>query len=280
MGFLENFLFPKTKTNSSLTTIIQNIKISFTILTCPRKEPYLEKTIRSLTDTGFFDARENLPLRLVAGSPDPSHLKPYLSDKRFIIDPMGQEEAKEIHWQQSGNALRCAKGHRRCFHPFRSNPGSSFLLVMEDDIRFASGWIPYLHRVLTEITKAFGDKFLLSLNTPGGSADVLGAYKSGRRWTERPYDSFYGTPAILYPLVIRDMFTYETQVRPDDLRNFGPGNEMSRPYGLPIDLMLSKVMKENLIPILTTAPCLVQHIGRISGTDGPWAESKSFLEKV
>lgn len=260
----------------------RKFRISYTILTTPRKEQYLENTVQSLYKTGFFNRPENLPLQIVSGAPDSSHLRPFLSDPSFVVDQMSEEEAREFHWHGSGVPLRVVKGHRRCLHPLRAIPGASFVMVMEDDIRFAQGWIQRLERTLEEITARFSDRFLLSLYAPGSSEpeNALEAYRKGHKWIQRSYDSFYGTQAILYPVVVRDTFMYETAVRPDDIKPSLPGKEMDRPYGLPYDLMLPAVMKALGIPILSTVPCLVQHVGRSTSINSPWHESASFLEKV
>jgi hypothetical protein len=258
------------------------MKISYSIVTYPRKERYLDQTVQSLSDTGFFNYPEHLPLRLIGGSPDSSHLSSYFSDSRFIVDPMTEEEAREYHWHGSGGGLHAIKGHRRSFHPFRISPDASFLMVMEDDIVFTKGWIPRLETTLKEIVRNFSDRFILSLYTPGFSdaANPMDAYRSGRLWVERTPERFYGVQAILYPLVIRDMYLYETAPRPDDARAFGPGKEMDRQYGRPHDLLLAAVMKSMKIPILSTAPCLVQHVGHSSGANSPPHQSTTFLERL
>lgn len=260
----------------------QDFTISYSIVTYPRNERYLDQTIKSLSDTGFFGHPEHLPLRLVGGSPDSSHLKQYLSDRRFLVDPMSEEEAREFHWHGSSGGLRAIKGHRRCLHPFRVLPGTSFLMVMEDDIRFAKDWIPRFKNTLTEIIQRFSDKFLLSLYTQGFSnkESQLDALRSGRSWIYSLHDCFYGVQAVLYPFVVRDVFMYETSVRPDDVKASQPEKAMSRPYGRPHDISLAATMKSLNIPILAAAPCLVQHIGHSSGANSPPHQSENFLNQA
>lgn len=256
--------------------------ISYSIVTYPRPERYLSQTIKSLEATGFFDIPENLPLRLVGGSPDSSHLRTYVSDKRFLVDPMSEEEAREVHWHASGGGLRAIKGHRRALHPFKVNPGSEFLLVMEDDIHFTKGWIPRLDRTLKELVAQYQDRFVLSLYAPGVSSGidtVLAAYHSGRLFVERNYDTFFGVQAVLYPVVIREAFMFETSVRAIDQER-SPGKFMDRPYGTPHDLLVPKILKQMRIPLFSTAPSLVQHIGLKTGADSPPHESSSFVEQI
>lgn len=257
-------------------------RVSYTIVTYPRPAAYLDKTIKSLESTGFFKASERLPLWLVGGSPDSSHLKPYLSDKRFLVDPMTDQEAKDSHWHIAGGGYRAIIGHRRALHPLKVNPGAQYILVMEDDIQFAKGWIPRFEKTLKEVIKKFSDRFLLSLYSPGDGAQldpVLLAYKSGKLWVDRVSEKFYGVQGILYPTIIRDAYIYETSARPIDQER-GPGKSMDRAYGHPHDLLLPMTMGQLRIPIVATAPSLVQHIGLESGAQSPEHTSKSFLETV
>jgi hypothetical protein len=255
-------------------------KVSFTIVTAPRKENYLDQTIKSLEQTGFFSDRRNLPLRLVAGSPEP-HLERFKSDRnRFLVDEMSEAEAKEWHWHGSGLGLRASKGHRRALHPLRTRCGSQFVCIFEEDLRFASGWMGHLEKGLEEAVKRHGDRFLLSLYTPEETGP-LEVYKKGRNLYERTY-RFYGIQGVIWPNVVRETFMYETAVRPID-QDRGPGKTMDRAYHKPHDEMVGLTMEALKIPILATAPCLVQHIGIVSnsGTSDAYIHrSKSFLESV
>jgi len=239
-------------------------KITYSIITVPRKEPYLPNLIQSLRGTGFFDNPNNLPLRLVAGSPDCSYLLDFLDPGLFIVDPMSFEEAKRLSWNVAGLALRATFGHRRCLHPSRVNPGSSYVMVMEDDIQFAKGWIPRFEKILEAAIKEHSDRFALSLYTPG-SPSPLEAYRSGKNWINRVHEQFYGVQAVLFPLTVRDEFMRLST---------------EKPTFLPHDLSIGKVLKELGVPILSTAPCLVQHMGKVSSAECAWHDSKSFLEEI
>lgn len=260
---------------------LKKAQISYSIVTYPRPAGYLDQTIKSLDASGFFKVKDRLPLRLVSGSPDSSHLDPYLSDKRFLVDHMTPDEAIELHWFQSGGGLRAIKAHRRALHPLRVNPGAQFVLVMEDDIKFAKGWVPRLEKTLKKVIKKYSDRFLLTLYSAGdGNAvdGVLTAYRAGRFWVERP-SGFYGVQAVLYPTIVRDAYMVETAVRPVDQER-EPGQMMDRSFGHPHDLLLPRIVKQLGIPVLATAPSLVQHIGIESGADSPQHHSNSFIEQV
>jgi|SRR5579871_2883667 len=239
-------------------------KITYSVITVPRKEPYLLNLVENLKTTGFFADSKNLPLRLVAGSPDCSYLLSYSDPEMFLVDPMGYEEAKKTSWGIAGLALRATMGHRRCLDQNRVNPGSSYILVMEDDIKFADGWIVRFSEILEEAISVYSNRFILSLYTPG-SPTPLDAYRSGKKWILRSHSEFYGVQAVLFPLAVRDEFMKEST---------------ERPTFLPHDLSLGKVLGKLGIPILSTAPCLVQHVGRVSSAECAWHDSKSFLEHL
>lgn len=236
-------------------------KISYSILTSPKKEPYLDRTIKSLEETGFFENIDNLPLRIVPSIPDSAYLEKYTNDSRFCVEDMTRREASERMWAAAGEALRETWGHYRCLHPDRANPDSTHLLVLEDDIKFGKDWLTRLAAVVDELISLHGRRWLLTLYTPQ-TTEPLDAFKAGRRWASRPYNGFYGSQAILYPLGVRDEYmAYLT----------------ARPLDKPHDLALADVMKHLRIPMFTSAPCLVQHMELAAG-GAKVHRSDSFIE--
>lgn len=241
------------------------MKISYSILTTPRQEPYLKNTLRSLEATGFFDKPERLPLRLICGSPDSSHLNEYQHDARYEIDPMSAREAEERMFPIAGVALRATWGHHRCLHHEKASPDCDAVLVMEDDIKFSMGWLGHLEAAVREIVGLHGRRWLLSLYTPH-LKEPLQAYRAGKKWIRREYAGFYGAQAILYPVSVRDSYLA-----------YLAGHTLNLPH----DLALPEVMKTLNIPIFTTAPCLVQHMGKVKqGVSSGYHVSESFIEKV
>lgn len=235
-----------------------NWKISYTIMTSPRKESYLERTIQSLAQTGFFDQKENWPVRLLSSTPDTEHLDSYRKDSRFYIEEMTEKESSERIWSAAGEGLRETWTHYRCLHPDRVNIDSSGVLVLEDDLKFSKTWMKTVSRTVDEIVSLYGRRWLLSLYSPN-TKEPLEASRAGSRWLSRPYEGFYGSQAILYPLGVRDEYLAYLTAKP--LHN-------------PHDLNLPVVMKDLHIPILTTAPCLVQHAELGDGIH----RSESFIE--
>lgn len=237
------------------------MKISYSILTSPRKEPYLEQTIKSLEHTGFFEQTENLPLRLVTTIPNSDYVGEYKKDARFCVEDISRRELTERSWLAAGDALRETWGHYRCLHPDRANLDAGGLVVFEDDLQFAKNWTKRLEELVDELGTLYGRRWLLTLYSPN-TKEPLEAYQAGRKWVSRPYNGFFGPQAIYYPLGVRDEYmAYLT------------GHPIDKPH----DLALAEVMKALRIPMFTSAPCLVQHVEVPSGsvTDH---KSESFIE--
>lgn len=241
------------------------VKISYSILTTPRQEPYLKDTLRSLEETGFFDKPENFPVRLICGSPDSSHVEEYQNDSRFHIDRMSEAEAEQRMFPIAGVALRATWGHHRALHHDKANADCDAVLVMEDDLKFAMGWLKHMQSAVQEIISLYGRRWLLTLYVPQ-LKEPLEAYRAGKKWTSRSYLGFYGAQAILYPLGVRDAYMA-----------YLAGHTLHLPH----DLALPEVMKVLGIPMFTTAPCLVQHMGKVKqGVSGGMHRSESFQEQV
>lgn len=238
------------------------MKISYTILTTPRKEPYLERTIASLEKSGFFSDPDCVPLNLVAGSPQPEHLNPYRHDPRFRTHDFTKDEADAHMFDVAGVALRATWGHRRCLHTWRANEAAEAVCVMEDDVSVTSNFTKKVQESVVDIKKNFGAKWVLTLYTPH-SLGPLEAMRSGKKWLFRQSEGFYGAQGIVYPNRVRDEYIAYLA---------------DHTINLPHDLAMPEVMKKLGIPILASAPCLVQHIGSVSqGVSGPYHRSESFI---
>lgn len=228
-------------------------QITYAIMTATKEENRLEQTLESLEKTGFFDRPEHLPLRIIAGSSDCGYLEKYMYDSRFLVDPMSESEARQMRWKELGNALRRTAGHRRALDPKKVNPGSKYLMVFEDNVIFCKGWITRFERILEEVEKNYKEKFLLSLSVDGSQTSAIEAYRAGKLYIPLSYASFNTIQAMLYPFWVRDEYMSVTKMYPGEL---------------PHESAISKNMKAMEIPILTTAPSLVQKVG-IQSVDSP-----------
>lgn len=250
------------------------VKLSTALVTVPRQEDYLNQTIRSLEESKFFEFPRDVPLRLVAGCPDTSHLDSYKEQPtKFVIDPLGPHEASEIGFDLLDKKPRCAFGHYRAMRSLLSVESKwDVALICEDDVRFARGWRAYLDRLIPEIRQKYGDRWMLTLYRidhphQKGTAEEL---KKGSRYFE-PDKSllFCGTQAVVYP--------QETlKLMPQCLLE-----GCIRKFVEPVDITLGEFAKKQGIAILVSVPSLVQHIGNITTGQSDWFhQAECFLESV
>lgn len=175
---------------------------------------------------------------------------------------MSKDEAGGLLFEHAGIPLRATWGHHRALHPWRVNEGSEAHLVMEDDIAFTANWTDKLQDIAESILKSFSKRWVLTLYTPK-SKEPIDAFYAGKKWVLRKYAGFYGAQAILYPNRARDEYLAYL---------------VDHTIHMPHDLAMPEVMRKIGIPILATAPCLVQHMGNITnGVSGSFHCSESFL---
>jgi hypothetical protein len=244
-------------------------KISVQIATVFREKGYVHQTVDSLRSSGFFDDPENLPLHLVVGLPQSSYLDQYRnSPKEFHIDEMTEAEAARLKMADLTGMQKAALTHSRCLEEARMNGGASLVLVIEDDVRFAKGWMERLQKALDSVICEFGMTWVMCLYTPL-TDEPTQAYQRGKAWYRKNYEWFFGTQGTLYPRDIGQSFAAEIRRKCVD------------PYVAPYDITLAQFMKAEKIPIVATAPCLVQHIGDVShGVCNHFHQSKSFMEVI
>lgn len=244
--------------------------IEYAVVTVSRPQGYVHQTIASLEETGFFGHPDNLPLRLVVGSPDSAYLERYRERAdRFRVEEMSAEEARGFGLDRLYGSQRCALTHSRCLGDGRIDKKADLVMVMEDDIRFALGWFARLQLIIEDVMRSHPRGWALSLYTPN-SDEPLVCYRRGEKWLRRNYDfSFFGLQAMVYPRWIAAGFA-----------DFVMQNNVLK-YVKPCDHLLIDFMKDRGLPILATAPSLVQHIGELSmGVSADFHQSNSFLDSV
>lgn len=133
---------------------------------------------------------------------------------------------------------------------------------MEDDVLVTSNFAKKVRDAAVDVKKNFGEKWVLTLYTPH-SKEPTTAMRSGKSWFLRGYEGFYGAQGIVYPNRVRDEYIAYLA---------------DHTINLPHDLAMPEAMKKLGIPILASAPCLVQHMGSVSqGVSGPFHRSESFI---
>lgn len=236
------------------------IRLDCAIATVNRAEGYLARTIQSLRTTRFFDEQSRAPVRLVVGSADAMYVDGYKAEThKFAVEKLTREE-EAVERGYDHPARRCASTHVRCLRGMR--PNADVLLLLEDDVEFARGWLPRVYATATELQSAFPRGWVLALFTPGGSR-VREMLQRGKKWFQRDYGGFYAAQALLYSRsVVKDYVPHAFE------------NCVRTPI-MPMDLYLPVWMKERGLPILSTAPSLAQHIGVTSTGCGGGAALQS-----
>jgi hypothetical protein len=252
---------------------IHKERLAVAMVTVPRPEDYFQRTKKSLEDTGFFLCERDLPLRLIAGWPDTSHIDDLKGDpKRFLIDPLGQAEAKEFHFDTLGVKPKCAFGHFRAMRNLLADTAWSIGLILEDDIQFSKGWRAYLDYLVPEIRKVHGERWMLSLYRMGDchQKGALAEFQKGKSWFEPDKTiPFWGTQAIVY--------TREAlEVLPESLLE-----RCMKTFIEPVDITLGEYAKEHGIAVLVSLPSLVQHIGiKTTGQSEWFHRAECFQDSV
>lgn len=242
-------------------------KTSFQISTVYREHGYVHKTLESLKETGFFENPSNLPLNLVVGSDDASYLQAYegMPDK-YKIHAMSREQASVL--AGLGGMQKAALNHGRCLSPEHVNADAELIAVIEDDVRFARGWTKRFDQAVEGVSSSYGNTWVMCMYTPLTDESAVAARES-KRWFDRKWDWFFGTQGTVYPKWVAAGFVEEI--------NTFCVNPLVKPY----DIALSEFLRRLKIPIVATAPCLVQHMGSVSqGVCGHFHQSKGFMDEI
>lgn len=250
------------------------MRIATAVVTVPRSDGYIHRTIRSFEETGYFGCSEDLPLRLVVGGLDASHLVPYRDrPDRFVIDELSQEEASRMGFQFLGVKPKCAFGHYRAMLNVLALESSwEAALICEDDIRFAQGWRIYLHKIAQEVNRQYDGRWMVTLYRLQHSRQmgISSQYRRGLKWLRLPEEEpFWGTQAILYSREALAVF-------PECLLE-----NCIRKFVEPIDITLGRFAAKHDVAVIATAPSLVQHVGEKTTGQSEWFhQAECFLESV
>jgi glycosyltransferase involved in cell wall biosynthesis len=208
-------------------------RIPIVIMTAPRAEPYLDRTLASLAPRRL--------ITLMVGGPDAGYLRHYGGDPLIrIVVPSPGDYARvagtAVHRHSAWNYWRClgvGEGERR-------------LLIFEDDVRFARGWEATLAATIGRVERHHAD-YVLSLYYPYPGEDDEGAGFVGY-----PKPKFYGTQGILF--AGRALAGYRDYLRARGVEE----------WTIPYDWLLRDYTIERDIPLLAAMPSLVQHIGAVT----------------
>ncbi len=234
----------------------------FDVVVCTiwREGNYLEQTLSNLTVERPL--RADLPVSLVLGSPLSGYVDQYRQVSGVSVVDMGPSTGAWIE--------RLPLRHRATWNYYRclTQPASTArgTLVIEDDVRFAQGWLARLAVTLAALEASSVEDFVLSLYCP--SDFPLAGYFRGELSVEYPLGWFYGTQAVYYTAKTRQGFGAY-------LKKHGVVANRE-----PYDVLLWQYLSEAGLPLLATAPSLVQHRGKQSTGLGGWHEPPCFFEDV
>lgn len=248
------------------------MRLPTAILTVNRPKGYLDQTIKSLEETGFFNRNPD-PLRLVAGGPDCAHLERYREDiDRYNIwewtDRMKDEQG--IKWEAFDGSQRCTFGHVGALKLMRSLARANDwreVLLLEDDLKFAKHWWSLTQMAIESIRKQTpGPSWILKLCR----FNPLVAQKyPDTKWGVYGIDPAYhmGMQATVYPTGLIDRLIGFIDI------------EEKRQPNLPTESLISLYAKNSGVKVFMISPSVVQHVGKVSqlGRGLPMCEATDFL---
>lgn len=252
-------------------------RLGFSVLTVPRATDYLPGMIGSLRATGFFEDPGCLPLRLVCGAKwgqAAPALSSYRGSPEFLVEEMTREEAAPFQFQlekgQEWNAVAqrdLGLNHRRAISSLVA-AGAERVAVFEDDIRFAAGWLGRLRGTIAEVEAVHGDWWVLTLFAMF-SDESARHFGEGRKWYYDKRRPFWGTQGIVYPRRVA------VEIAPVVM------SKCVLNYQWPIDELIGEWTRGMKIPIIGTAPSLIQHVGDVSaGCSKGGQRTHGFVEDV
>lgn len=227
------------------------MRLKTCIVTVPRPHGavYVHDTIASLSETGFFSDPERLPLVVSVGALDSSYLDRYRGLKDIVVDTMTEEEAMKSGFVRLNLRQKSTFGHVRAMRLIeRYHDNLDAALILEDDAKFAKGWIPYLWPLLEAMKKTHGEYWMLSLYR--STQEIHHAFAKKERLTPIPLHAFFGAVGLIHSKGIlkrlADYLTAHCLEKYENVNDFGTGD----------------FVKANKIPAMATVPCLIEHMGK------------------
>lgn len=213
--------------------------IDFAIMTVARSPVYIHELIASL--------RSDLPVRLIAGSPDYEYLERYRDNPaREIIEVSAKGWE---HFQNRRVSHRANWNYWRCLTLGPRTSSCEGLLIFEDDVIPARGWEPRFYDIVDQIESDCTGPFVLSLYSP---VRLPRPPNSQTYYARYPTANFYGTQAIYFPEEVRSDFARFLKCNGVDI------------YQQQYDIVLRAYLLNQGIPLFGANPCLVQHVGEVT----------------
>jgi hypothetical protein len=231
------------------------MNVEVIVMSCNRSPAYLSETLRSYHETGGYDQGWPLPKVSMTPLSELAKIKPeFVALERPENIARAKREGLSTDFDLS--AYRRISANFAAAHGRLEHPGHYFLLL-EDDIRFAKGWIEKLEKVTFMISAGYGERWVLSLYHGKPATNKIALPDAN--FTKAKYYEGGGEATLFSPEVVSE---------------FSP--EMYRHCFEDFPVFCA----ERNISMLTTLPSLVQHIGREGGASGFFDDSPDFQENV
>ena len=148
-----------------------------------RRRHYIHQTLQSLLSSDWRET--NLPVNLIMGSADESHLGEYATHPSIRIVPWDVETNDILRWNCTLNKIRALRWG-----------DDEATLICEDDILFPPNWFSALKLATAEMGHEEYILSLLAAKTDLENARLV----TGKRWVKR-YPTFVlqGAQALFYP---------------------------------------------------------------------------------
>jgi hypothetical protein len=198
-----------------------------------RAVTYVHDTLRSLFSSDWQDAK--MPVNLIVGSEDDSHVREYASHPFVRIVPWDMKASAYLRWNCTLNKIRALR-----------YGDDETTLVCEDDISFAPDWLSALTRATGELAN---EEYVLSLfaATPDLEKAPLASGKTLVK--DYPTRVLQGAQSVYYPTrAIR--YKVATYLK----------HNLTRACG---DELIGRCAREHAT-LYATKEILVNHVGSIS----------------
>lgn len=239
------------------------------IVTVERPVNYIHRTIESIEKTGLLRDASCLPVRLCVGGFESLYLDRYrVRPGQFEVVECDTAMGSTVGQDGMTTARRIACNHYRTLRELVDRSTEEHIVVFEDDIVLSVGWIERLHRTIDSLTQAFADRWALTLY-PTSGIPSLAAYENQRLWTDVPPLAFFGFQGMVYPRGVAAEFA-------DYLLE-----NCVNTFVMEADLLLGRYSIERGVPLLGSAPALVQHVGRVTtGGSVEFHDTENFVASV
>src|SRR5215470_13553318 len=148
-----------------------------------RRCHYIHETLQSLFASDWRET--NLPVNLIMGSADESHVREYTAHPSVRIVPWDAETNHILRWNCTLNKIRALR-----------YGADTVTLICEDDILFSPNWLSALKLATAEMDD---EEYILSLFAAEAELENARLVAGKRRVKRYPTFFLQGSQALFYP---------------------------------------------------------------------------------